>query len=140
MNNPFDSLPSLKLFAVAASLFAMGSTGCAGVPVTDLPHAATPVVLECERPLVVRAEAGSIWAGYRVYSEPHRAWVLPARGPVEGLVLREIAHDGGYEVLFRQGGVSWVGKLDADQRIVGELQAVSAPDEKPADDSAVATR
>ncbi len=140
MNSTFASSSSLKISAVVASLFATGLVGCAGSAANEAARVAAPVVLSCERPMVVRAEAGSIWAGYRVSSEPRRAWPYPSRGPVEDLRLEESAGDKGYLIMFRQGGLSWLGKLDADRRIQGELQTVNVPAEEPAASLSVAKR
>jgi hypothetical protein len=126
---------AIAIFAVAV---AFGSLGCAASP-TPCPHA-VPTSIEAERPLTVRAEAGCIWASPHAWSEPRRAWSMPARGPVEDLVLQPRPYLGGFVVTFRQGGVAWRGELSADRTERGPLRAMPEPLEGSEPDLATAGR
>ena len=139
MNSRLELPPSLKHFAVLSALLALGPIGCAGAAASQCPSVTTPAAASAARPLVVRAEAGSIWASPRVWAEPRRVWAMPARGPVEHLAQGAVT-DGsgaiGYVVTFRQGGMHWRGELDADRHTCGELRPLTAPPER----ATVATR
>ena len=123
---------------IAAVGIALGSLGC-GVSAAG-PHVGAPVSMDGERPLTVRAEAGRIWASYHIWSEPSRAWLLPAHGSVEDLQVRARPNDSGFVVTFRQGGVAWRGELDADRTARGPLQALPPEPAQRHDGSLVAAR
>jgi hypothetical protein len=114
----------MKLLAAISVVLLSGSFGCAGAALR-LPHVPAPVSIDSGRPLTIRAEAGFLWASPHAWSEPRRAWKMPARGPVEGLALAQVPGEGGYVVTFRQGGVVWRGELDADRAARGPLEVVT---------------
>jgi hypothetical protein len=103
------------VFAVLA-VVALGSTGCAAQG-SDL-HADRPM---CAGAVTLRATAGSIWTSANAFSEVHRAWSMPAHGPVESVEVKALAA-GGYTVSFVQGGVAWCGQLDASRRPTSSLR------------------
>jgi hypothetical protein len=70
--------------------------------------------------VTVRATAGSIWTSASAVTEVHRAWSMPARGPVEGVEVKELPA-GGYTVSFVQGGMAWCGQLDSSRRATSPL-------------------
>jgi len=120
----------MKIIGLVAFVLALGSIGCDASP-SRCAHVAAPVSLDGPRSLSVRAEAGSLWAGAGVWSGNHRAWTMPARGPVENMAIRALSN-GGYEVTFLQGGVAWSGDLDADRKARGPLRPLPGP--MPADE------
>lgn len=139
MNSRFELRPSLKHFAVLSAFLTLGPIGCAAAAATQCPSVTTPAAASAAQPLVVRAEAGSIWASPRVWAEPRRVWDMPARGPVEHLAQGAVTNGSGavgYVVTFRQGGMHWRGELDADRQTCGELRPLQAPVER----STMATR
>jgi hypothetical protein len=126
------------LFA-AAALLSYGSIGSAAA-IPSEPRVAKPVAIEGERPLTVRTDAGSLWAGSHVWSETNRVWSKPAGGRIEDLAIRPIP--GGHEITFVQGGMTWRGEVDVDHRAKGPLQLVPSLDAGPSApvDSGVANR
>jgi hypothetical protein len=129
----------MKNILAIAAILGSGSLGCAGA-VPPCPHVPAPVSIEVERPLTVRAEAGSLWTSAHVWTEPRRTWSLPARGPVHGLAITPLPEIGGHAVTFRQGSVEWRGELDAARAARGPLQVVATPIERAKAGEATAHR
>jgi len=107
---------------VAAAVLCVSSVGCASA--TTFPQVATPVAIDGDRPLAVRTDAGSLWVGAHAWSETRRTWDKPARGQIEQLSIRRT--EGGHEITFVQGGLTWRGAVDADHRAQGPLEMVPA--------------
>jgi hypothetical protein len=126
----------MKTVVLAAAIVA-ATLGCDGTA-TRCSHVATPVSIEGERPLTVRAEAGCVWVSQHEWSEPRRTWPMPARGGVEDLRI-EALPAGGYRVTFQQGGLWWSGELDATRAARGPLQA-APPSPPPPAEAGLATR
>ena len=108
----------------AAVVVSLSSLGCATA--TALPLVAKPVAIDGDRPLAVRTDAGSLWVGSHVWSETRLTWKKPAQGQIEELSIRPI--DGGHEITFVQGGLTWRGTVDGDHHALGPLQAMPALD------------
>jgi hypothetical protein len=113
----------MKAIVIVAALLMSASLGCAAAP-APCQHVAAPVSVEGERPLTVRAEAGTVWVSAYAWGEPRRTWEMPARGVVAELVVRPIEE--GHEVTFRQGGLLWRGELGRDRLAKGPLRPVPA--------------
>ncbi len=111
----------MKLIGLAFVVCTLGSFGCSRPDSTPGALAAT----QGDAPVAVRAEAGSIWWGRHTWSEPRRAWTLPASGPVENLAVERGAPADGWVVSFRQGGVAWRGSIGAQLVATRELQEAS---------------
>ena len=125
---------------IITAVLLSGSLGCAGTAWRGS-HVAAPVSLdEAGRPLTVRAEAGSLWTCAHVWTETRHAWDMPARGPVEDLMVWPLPGSGGYVVTFRQGGVAWRGELDAERTARGPLSAGATPFERAGAAQAMAPR
>lgn len=120
----------LVLAAAVCSLVASAMLGCDGSP-TRCSHVATPVSVSGDRPLTVRAEAGSVWCGAHAWTETRATWAMPARGPVEELTIRSLP-DGGHAITFRQGGVFWRGEVDESRSARGPLRAMPEAVDLPA--------
>jgi hypothetical protein len=127
----------MKTLLAFVALMTACSLGCA---VPERTHVGQPMSFSTERPLTLRVDAGSMWAGAGPMLEVHRAWNMPARGPVEGVSVVALPQRDGYVVSFEQGGAMWRGELDADRRPRGSLQMVVTPADRAPDGSAVASR
>jgi hypothetical protein len=124
MNNALADLSSrTSLIALLAAAALAALSGCGSAA----PRVTAPVSLDGDQHLAVRVAAGSVWTGARSWTEAHRAWTVPARGPVEQLTLRALPAASGFEVSFRQGGTTWRGELDADRSPRTPLEMVAAP-------------
>jgi hypothetical protein len=111
----------LNAFLLAASVVAAASSlGC--VTSSIEPRVAKPVAIEGDHPLTVRMDAGNLWVGSHVWSEVHRVWKAPAKGPIENLSIRTTAY--GHEITFLQGGREWRGEVDWNQNARGSLDVL----------------
>jgi hypothetical protein len=110
----------MKALVIVAAVLVSSSLGCAAsAPCSRI---AKPVSVEGERPLTVRTDAGCLWVSAHTWSETHRAWEKPARGPIEDLSIQAV--EGGHAITFAQGGLIWRGELDENHRARGPLTMV----------------
>jgi hypothetical protein len=109
----------MRITTMSMLAVALAAAGCAGRAAP-----AQTISLDGEPHVTVRVEAGSVWVSARAWTAVEHAWTTPARGPVEQLAVR-VLPGGGFEVSFRQGGVSWWGEIAPDRRARGPLRSAA---------------